>query len=256
MKIISWNVNGLRSIFEKGFLEFLEKEVPDIVCLQEIKFQSFFETKIKNYFAFFNCARRKGLWGVAIFSKKRPKRIERNLGFKRFDQEGRFLRADFKDFVLINVYLPHGGRDKRNLGFKLKSFKELRKYLKKLKEKRVILAGDFNVAHTELDLARPKENKRNIMFLPQEKKQIDKILELGFLDSFRKFYKEEKSFTWWPYSFDAKKRNLGWRIDYIFVKKELEPFLKEAGILKEIEGSDHCPIFVRMGNDLLNSQKG
>jgi exodeoxyribonuclease-3 len=249
MKIISWNVNGLKSIFKKGLLEFLEKENPDILCLQEIKFQSFFETKIKNYFAFFNCAKRKGLWGVAVFTKRKPIKVERNFGFKRVNDEGRFLKLDFKDFSLINVYLPHGGRKKENLGYKLRVFKELRKYLKKSEQKNIILAGDFNVAHTELDLARPKENKNNIMFLPQERTQIDKILKLGFLDTFRHFHKEEKVFTWWLRAFDAKKRDIGWRIDYIFVSKRLTSKLKDAFVLRDVKGSDHCPIGVEF-NDL------
>ncbi len=248
MKIISWNVNGLKSILKKGFFDFLNKENPDIVCLQEIKFQSFFETKIKNYFAFFNCAKRKGFWGVATFTKRKPIKIERILGFKRFDDEGRFLKLDFKDFSLINVYLPHGGRKKENLQYKLKAFKELRKYLKKIKDKKIILAGDFNVAHTELDLAKPKENRNNVMFLPQERVQIDKILKLGFFDTFRYLHKKEKVFTWWLKAFNCKERDIGWRIDYIFVSKSLVPRLKEAFILKDIGISDHCPIGIELEN--------
>jgi len=153
---------------------------------------------------------------------------------------------DFKDFSLINVYLPHGGRKKENLQYKLKAFKELRKYLKKIKDKKIILAGDFNVAHTELDLAKPKENRNNVMFLPQERVQIDKILKLGFFDTFRYLHKKEKAFTWWLKAFNCKERNIGWRIDYIFVSKPLISKLKKAFVLKEIEISDHCPIGIEI----------
>lgn len=248
MKIISWNVNGLKSIFEKGFFDFLERERPEILCLQEIKFQAFSEMKIKDYFAYFNCGKKKGFWGTAVFTKKKPLRIERNLGFKRFDGEGRFLRLDFNDFLLINVYLPHGGREKENMGYKLRAFRELRKYLRKIANQKIILAGDFNIAHKEIDLARPKENRENTMFTLAERKQIDKILKLGFYDSFRQFNKEGGNFTWWPYSFNARKRNLGWRIDYIFVSKLFLPRLKNSFILKEIKGSDHCPIGIKITN--------
>jgi len=244
MKIISWNINGLKSAFEKGFFEFLEKEKPDILCLQETKFLGFFETKIKDYFAYFNCAKRKGFWGTAVFTKKKPKNVERKIGFERFDSEGRFLKLDFENFSLINVYLPHGGRKKKNLGYKLKAFKELRKYLKNLKRKSLILAGDFNVAHTEKDLARPKENKNSIMFLPEERKQIDKILELGFFDSFRYLNPARKEFTWYLKTFNCKERNIDWRIDYIFLTKDFLPKIKEAKILKEIEISDHLPVSI------------
>ena len=246
MKIISWNANKLKSIFEKGFFDFLEKENPEIVCLQKIKTQALSEMKIKDYFAYFNRAKRRGMVGTAVLTKKKPLNVEKKIGFKRFDSEGRFLRVDFKDFLLINVYLPHGGREKENMGYKLKAFKELRKYLKKISNQKVILAGNFNVAHKEIDLARPKENKESAMFTLPEREQIEKIIKLGLVDSFRQFNKKGGNFTWWPPSFDTRKRNLGWRIDYIFVSKTLLPRLKDAFILKEILGSDHCPIGIEI----------
>ncbi len=252
MKIISWNVNGLRVVGKKGFWEWLEKTKPEIVCLQEIKISEsqlgFDLVYPKDYFAYFNCAKKLGYAGTAVFSKKKPLGMETKIGLERFDGEGRSLRLDFAGFSLLNLYLPHGGRQKENLGYKLKAYKYLFGYLKNLlvSQKNLILAGDFNIAHKEIDLARPKENKNNIMFTPKERKQIDRLLALGFVDSFRKFHKEGRFYTWWPYSFGARQRNLGWRIDYGFVSQRLAPKLKDAFILSQVPGSDHCPIGMRI----------
>lgn len=246
MKIISWNVNGLRAVLTKGFLNWLKKENPDILCLQEIKLQTEqlqlgFDYP-KEYLAFFNFAQKKSYAGVAVFSKIKPVIQDLKLGLKRFDNEGRFLKLNFPEFILINIYIPHGGRGKENLGYKLKVYKHLLRYLKPFKTQNVVLIGDFNIAHQEIDLARPRQNKNNIMFTPEERKQIDKIINLGFIDTFRKFHQEGGNFTWWPYFANARERNLGWRIDYTFVSKSLLPKLKNAFILPEIKGSDHCPM--------------
>lgn len=245
MKLITWNVNGIRSVYKKGFLELAEKIGADIVCLQEIKAD---ESKIPEdlvkmdgYFAYFNSAEKKGYAGTAVFTKIKPNKIIRKIGFERFDSEGRFLRLDFDDFILLNIYLPHGGRQKENLGYKLEAYDCLLKYLKRLKNKNVILAGDFNIAHSEIDLERPKSNKNNIMFTLEERAQLDRLEDLGFIDSFRKFNQEGGNYTWWPYMANARERNLGWRIDYVFVSASLRPKLKNAFILSDIFGSDHCP---------------
>lgn len=250
MKILSWNVNGIRAIYKKGFLEWFLKEKSDILCLQEIKVEEDKIPKeikeIPGYFSYFNSAQKKGYSGTAIYTKAKPKKMETKIGFKQFDDEGRFLRLDFKDFILIDFYIPHGGRDKENLNYKLKFYEYLMKYLKKIKNKPIILAGDFNIAHQEIDLARPRDNKNNIMFTSAERRKIDKILDLGFIDTFRQFYKEGGHYSWWAYFSFARRKNIGWRIDYFFVSKLLERKLKNAFILDKVTGSDHCPVGIEI----------
>jgi exodeoxyribonuclease-3 len=245
MKIISWNVNGLRAVYKRNFVKLLKDINADIVCLQEIKIQKEHLPRnlihIKNYYSYFNFAEKKGYSGVAVYTKQRPLKTEYALGIKKFDSEGRIIRLEYLDFILINIYMPHGGRQKENLGYKLDVYKYLLNYLKQIKNKRVVLIGDFNVAHQEIDLARPKYNQNNIMFTATERKNIDRIIKLGFTDAFRKFHKEGGQYTWWPYFANARERNLGWRIDYIFASKSLTPKLKDAFILQKAKGSDHCP---------------
>lgn len=229
MKILSWNVNGLRSVCKKGFCSWLEKEKPEILCLQEIKIQEkeVPENLIQfgDYHSFFNCAQKKGYSGVAIYCKRKPVLVKKNLGQERLDREGRFIQLEFDPpsggLTLINLYLPNGGRQKENLAYKLECYARLFKYLSRLKNKNVILTGDFNVAHQEIDLSRPKQNKNNTMFTPEERKQIEKLISMEFVDSFRKFHKEGGYHTWWPYMANCRKRNIGWRIDYGFVSKKL-----------------------------------
>lgn len=250
MKLISWNINGIRSIYNKGFLKWFEKVEPEILCLQEIKAnKKQINTKLihpKNYLSYFNSAKKKGYSGVAIYIKNSPLEVKNKLGIEKFDREGRILILHFDNFILINLYLPHGGRKKENLNYKLEVYSVLLNYLEKLKNKNIILIGDFNIAHKEIDLARPKENKNNIMFTEGERKQIDKLLNLGFIDTFRKLNPEDKKYTWWPYFANARQRNLGWRIDYVFISKTLLPKLKNAFILTEVKGSDHCPIGINI----------
>ena len=250
MKIVSWNVNGLRSVYKKGALDF-KKMGADIFCLQEIKAsKEQLNSELINpegYYSYFNSARKKGYSGTAVYSREKPLSWKRKMGFERFDNEGRFLSLDYPKFILINLYLPHGGCQKENLDYKLEVYDYLLGYLSKLRDKKIILVGDFNVAHEEIDLARPKQNKNNIMFTLRERKQIDKLMELGFIDSFRKFnpYKVD-SYTWWPYFANARARNLGWRIDYVFVAENGAADLKSAFIWKDILGSDHCPVGVEI----------
>ncbi|MBU2265091.1 exodeoxyribonuclease III [Patescibacteria group bacterium] len=264
MKIISWNVNGLRAVHKKGFLEWLQKSKADIVCLQEIKAQmDKVPAELLNpagYLAFYNPAARPGYSGTVVFTKQRPLKVITKIGFEQFDNEGRMLCLDFSDFILINLYLPHGGRSKENLGYKLEVYKYLFKYLKNLdsrwnlprtairggNDRRVVLVGDFNIAHEEIDLARPKENQNNIMFTPEERLQIEKLVKMGFTDTFRQLHPSDKKYTWWPYFANARARDLGWRIDYAFVSKNLAPKLKRAEILTAVAGSDHCPIKVEI----------
>jgi len=251
MKIISWNVNGLRAVYKRGFLKWLTKSRADIVCLQELKAQAAQIPadllKPKNYSAYFNFASKKGYAGVAVYTKTKPVKTAKRLGLKRFDQEGRFLKLEYPKFTLINLYLPHGGRQKENLDYKLEVYQRLLNYLKRIKDQNLILIGDFNIAHQEIDLARPKDNRNNIMFTPAEREQLDQLISLGFTDTFRKFNQRGGHYTWWPYFAKARQRNLGWRIDYAFVSKKLAPKLKDAFILSKVPGSDHCPIGIQIG---------
>jgi len=263
MKIISWNVNGLRAVEKRGFLEWLRKSQTDIVCLQEIKAtMDKVPAELINpagYFSFYNPATKPGYAGTAVFTKHQPLKVIDKMGLARFDNEGRILRLDFPNFILINLYLPHGGRDQGNLGYKLEVYEYLFKYLKNLdsphpnpplrrgrEEKPVVLIGDFNIAHEEIDLARPKQNTKNIMFTPEERLRLDKLVKMGFTDTFRQLHPDEPKYTWWPYFANARQRNLGWRIDYAFASTSLAPKIKKAEILTAKTGSDHCPIEVEI----------
>jgi len=250
MKMLSLNVNGIRAIHKKGFLEWILKENPDILCLQEIKAEEAQIPKelqeIPGYFLYVNSAQKKGYSGTAIYTKIKPEKVEKNIGLKQFDEEGRFLRLDFKDFILINFYIPNGGQNKENMDYKLKAYDFLLNYLNELKNKKVILAGDFNIAHQEIDLAQPKENQDSVMFTPEERQQIDKILNLRFIDTFRQLHSEGNNYTWWAYYSFARQKGLGWRIDYFFVSDSLRKQLKEAFILNSVAGSDHCPVGIEV----------
>jgi exodeoxyribonuclease-3 len=246
MKIISWNVNGIRAVYKRNFLNWMKESRADIVCLQETKAQpnqlSGDLIKLDNFYSYFNSADKKGYSGVAVYTKQTPIFVQSELGIERFDNEGRMLKFKYKDFVLINLYLPHGGRQKENLNYKLKVYDYLLEYLKKIINEKVVLIGDFNIAHQEIDLARPKQNKNNIMFTSKERERINKIIKLGFMDTFRQFHKEGGHYTWWPYFAKARERNLGWRIDYVFTSAKTTLKLKNAFIMKNVQGSDHCPI--------------
>jgi len=245
MKITTWNVNGIRAAHKKGFLRWLKKDKSDIVCLQEIKAKKNQLPKkilnLKQYEIIVCDANRPGYAGTMVLTKNRPKPIKEKINYKKFNKEGRIVALNYVNFTLINLYMPHGARDKSKLGHKLKSYEELFLFINKLKNKNIILAGDFNIAHKEIDLARPKHNKNNIMFTPEERERITKLHSLGFVDTYRKLHPQGKKYTWWPYFANARTRNLGWRIDYIFVTHQLIKKLKSAKILTKITGSDHCP---------------
>jgi len=220
------------------------------VCVQEVKAQAssvpqdLFSGSRYSFIA--NYAMRPGYSGVGVYAKKKPEKIGTKLGHARFDDEGRMVRLDYPDITFIGLYLPNGSRDKRDMGYKLELYGQLFEYLKKIKGKNIVLAGDFNVAHEEIDLARPKENKNNTMFTPEERKQIDILESLGFVDSFRKLHGEGGNYSWWPYFANARERNLGWRIDYVFISKNIAPRLENAFILPSVMGSDHCPVGIEI----------
>ncbi|MDD3679384.1 MAG: exodeoxyribonuclease III [Candidatus Shapirobacteria bacterium] len=248
MKIVSWNVNGLRAIYQKDFLVNLEKINPDIIGLQEIKAQENQLpqklNQIPGYQLILNSAKRPGYSGTAVYTKITPRVINKTLGFKRFDDEGRLTELQFDDFILMNLYLPNGGRQKQDMQYKMTVYDKLFSYLKN--KKKLILIGDFNIAHKEIDLARPKDNENNTGFTPEERKRIDYLLALGFEDTFRMFNKNRGNYSFWVYFAQARARNIGWRIDYCFVGRDLAGSVKKAFILKRITGSDHCPVGIEL----------
>jgi exodeoxyribonuclease-3 len=245
MRIYSWNVNGIRSVIQKGFLPWLEKSNADFVCVQELKAQ---ERDIPKeishhhlYHFFGSYAEKKGYSGVGIFAKEKPLSVKTHIGFPQFDSEGRIVELTYKDFVLIGTYIPNGSRDKKNLEYKLALYDSLIAYLSQIK-KPIILLGDFNIAHEEIDLARPKENKDNIMFTPEEREKISKLIHAGFVDTYRVFHKSGGVYSWWSYIGHARTKNIGWRIDYVFISKKLLLNLRGAFIEDHTYGSDHCPV--------------
>jgi exodeoxyribonuclease-3 len=252
MKIISWNVNGIRAVHRKGNFDWLIKESPDIFCIQETKATpDQLPEEVRNpkgYHSYFNAPDvKKGYSGVAIYSKTEPLKVEYGINGKK-DPEGRILVAHYKDFVLINAYFPNGGGGPERLAYKLKFYKEFLQYIEKLrKQKPVIFCGDVNTAHKEIDLARPKENEKNTGFLPEERAWLDEVVWAGHVDIFRHFYPNKKeAYTYWDMKTFARDRNVGWRIDYFFVSNEFLKKAKKTSILSDILGSDHCPIVLEL----------
>jgi len=250
MRLLSWNVNGIRACIKKGFTEWLEKESPDILCLQETKahpeqLNAFIEG-LKVYKTYWNNPVRKGYAGVAIFSGVEPVSVSRDFGPRAFDTEGRMLGIDYGEFILLNVYFPNGGMGEHRLKYKLRFYDEFLKFIDGLKNRNIIVCGDVNTAHTEIDLARPRENEMVTGFLPEERAWIDKLISHGYLDTFRYFDKTPGQYTWWDYKTAARERNVGWRIDYFFVSTRLSQKLEKAFILSDITGSDHCPIGIEI----------
>ena len=247
MKIINWNVNGIRACERKGLIEFMLKEDADIYCLQETKIsEDKLEPKflqIKKYYAYFNFAEKKGYSGVAIYSKIKPINIKKGLGIEKFDREGRVLTLEFEKFFLINVYFPNSQHELKRLGYKLEFDKELLKFANNLKkQKHIIITGDFNVAHKEIDLKNPKANMQNPGFTIEERNAFSEFINNGYIDVFREFDKSPDKYTWWSYRFNARAKNIGWRIDYFLVDRKFMSFVKNCVILENVLGSDHCPI--------------
>jgi len=252
MKLVSWNVNGLRSLAKNGYWEtFLKTLKPDIFCLQETKAapEQLPEDMLtpKGYSSFFSSSQvKKGYSGVALYSKIEPLTVIYGMGKKEFDQEGRLVGGEYEDFWLLNVYFPNAGQGPERLDFKLRYYDAFLAFAKKLREQKpVIFCGDINTAHEEIDLARPKENEENTGFLPEERAWLDEVVNEGFVDVYRHFYpKKTGAYTYWDLYTFARERNVGWRIDYFFVSPELTKRLKKAEIHPNIFGSDHCPISI------------
>jgi len=248
LRLISWNVNGLRAAHRKGFLEWFLRERPDILCLQETKAspeQLPAELKeIAGYRAYFAAAERKGYSGVASYTNVEPVEVENGFGPKRFDREGRTQVLDFGDFLLFNVYFPNGKASAERLRYKMAFYDAFLKHVDKLRARgeSIVICGDVNTAHKEIDLARARENEKTSGFLPEERAWLDKFVARGFVDAFRMFNREPGQYTWWDQKTRARERNVGWRIDYFFVSENFEDNVKAAYILPEVMGSDHCPI--------------
>jgi exodeoxyribonuclease-3 len=253
LEIYSWNINGLRAVVRKNFLEFIEKEDPDILAIQETKLQEEqIPDEVKNlsqYHQYWNFAEKKGYSGVAVLTKQKPERVEYSIGDAGYDTEGRLLILYFSDFVLINCYFPNGKMNDERLQYKLNYYELMFNLMQKLRKDGydVVVCGDYNTAHKEIDLANPERNKDISGFLPIERKWLDKLVDNSWVDTFRQFNQEPKQYSWWTYRFGARKRNVGWRIDYFFVNKDFMKNVKSAFIRQDIMGSDHCPIGVEIG---------
>jgi len=247
-KILSWNVNGYRAVLKKGFGDFLLGSKADIVGLQEVKAcpeqLGGGDADFKGYGSAWNCAERKGYSGVAAFFRKQPLEITKGFGEPRFDSEGRVLTLAYEEFYLLNVYFPNGGQGPERLKYKLDFYDAFLDHIEGLRKtgKAVIFCGDVNTAHNEIDLARPKENVENSGFMPVERAWLDKITGRGWVDTFREKHPEPGQYTWWDYKTRARERNVGWRIDYFFINREKASLVKDAFILPEVQGSDHCPV--------------
>ncbi len=253
MKLISWNVNGIRAVHKKGALAEIFNTNADIIGIQETKAtpdQLVVDIiSPPGYFSFFDSAKeRKGYSGVAVYTKIQPEKVEYGLGQDEYDLEGRCLILHFKDFVFVTAYFPNGGRDAGHFQFKLRYYEEFLKKMNKLKKKydTVIFCGDLNVAHNEIDLARPKENANSIGFLPIERAWVDKVQMHGYADTFRTLHPKEIKYSWWDQKTGSRGRNVGWRIDYFFVNQEVMANVKKADILGEIMGSDHAPVVLEI----------
>ncbi len=250
MKLISWNVNGLRAVYKKGFMEFFKEVNADIFCIQETKVQEGqIELELKGYNQYFNYANRKGYSGTAIFTKNTPEEVTKGIGIKEHDQEGRIITLKFKKFYLVNCYTPNSGRELARLDYRMTWEEAFKQYLENLdKDKPVILCGDLNVAHKEIDLKNPKTNRKNAGFTDEEREKMTNLLNSGFTDSYRHLYpNRENSYTWWSYMGNARAKNVGWRIDYFLTSNRISKNIRESYIYDKILGSDHCPIGLEIG---------
>lgn len=252
MRIISWNVNGIRAALRSGFSEWLKREDHDIVCLQEVKagwdqveaqFKPF-----KEYTIIWNAAAKAGYSGVAVLTKETPRSTCLGLGISEFDNEGRVIILEFDNFYLYNIYFPNGQRDQSRLDYKMRFYDVFLDHAEKLRKsgKAILSCGDFNTAHKEIDLKNPKANEKTSGFLPVERAWMDKFVKRGYVDTFRMFNPEPEQYTWWTYRFEARKRNIGWRIDYFFIDEEHQSLIQKAFIQSDITGSDHCPIGIEI----------
>lgn len=245
MKFISWNVNGLRAVFGKGFPDIIKELDADFVCLQETKMQAGqLDAELPTYTSYWNFAEKKGYSGTAIYTRHEPLSVAYGIDIPEHDTEGRVITLEYPDFYLVTVYVPNSQDDLRRLGYRVTWEDAFRAYLKGLdKKKPVIVCGDLNVAHKEIDLKNPKSNRKNAGFTDEERGKFQELLDAGFVDTFRHFYPDQRDiYSWWSYRFKARERNSGWRIDYFVTSERLVPRLTSAKIHTEIYGSDHCPV--------------
>ena len=245
MKLISWNVNGIRACINKGFLDFFKEADADIFCIQESKVsENQVKLELEGYYQYWNYANRRGYSGTAVFTKKEPLSVTKGIGIEEHDKEGRVITLEFEDFYFVTVYTPNSQRELARLDYRMTWEDAFRGYLMGLDEKKgVIVTGDMNVAHKEIDLKNPKTNRRNAGFTDEERNQFTNLLEAGFIDSFRYFYPDKTdAYSWWSYMGNAREKNVGWRIDYFCVTENLKDRMVDAKIYPEIFGSDHCPI--------------
>ena len=245
MKLLSWNVNGIRACLTKGFSDFFKQADADVFCLQETKCQQGqVELEFEGYKSYWNSAEKKGYSGTAIFTKKEPINVIYGIGKEEHDKEGRVITLEFENYYIVTIYTPNSKKELERLAYRMEWEDEIRKYLLHLNEKKpVIMCGDLNVAHKEIDLKNPKTNRRNAGFTDEERNKMTELLNAGFVDTFRYVYPEKtESYTWWSYIGQARTRNAGWRIDYFITSKQIEKKIKDAIIYSEIYGSDHCPV--------------
>ena len=245
MKLISWNVNGLRACIQKGFLDFFHETDADIFCIQESKLQEGqIDLPLPGYFSYWNYAKKKGYSGTAIFTKKEPLNVTYGIGIEEHDKEGRVITLEYPDFYMITCYTPNSQNELARLPYRMQWEDDFRAYLKRLDgSKPVILCGDLNVAHEEIDLKNPKTNRKNAGFSDEEREKMTKLLDAGFTDTFRYFYPDtEQIYSWWSYRFRAREKNAGWRIDYFITSKRMNDKLTGAKIHTDVFGSDHCPV--------------
>ncbi len=253
LRITSWNVNGLRAALKKGAAAWWQAEAPDVLCLQEVRafpdqLPDDVRRALESDFAIWYPAERPGYSGVATFSRLEPLKVVRGLGEPRFDVEGRVIETRFPAFTLFNVYFPNGGRDHSRVPYKLDFFARLLEICdaRRAAGEQVIVCGDFNIAHREIDLANPRENVNTTGFLPAERLWIDRYLKRGFVDAYRALYPERVQYTWWTYRFRARQRNIGWRIDYFLVSQGLMPLVRDVVVHHDVQGSDHCPVSLEL----------
>ncbi len=245
MKLISWNVNGLRAVLKKGFEDFFYSEDADIFCIQETKMQEgqIEDFNLKGYLQYWNSAEKKGYSGTAIFTKKEPKSVSYGIGIEEHDHEGRVITLEYDKFYLVNIYTPNSKRELERLSYRMVWEDEIRKYLINLNSKKpVVMCGDLNVAHQEIDLKNPKTNRGNAGFTDEERSKMTELLNAHFTDSFRFVYPEKISYSWWSYMGHAREKNIGWRIDYFIVSEDIKERIKDAKIYEDVYGSDHCPV--------------
>ncbi|WP_068267807.1 exodeoxyribonuclease III [Caviibacter abscessus] len=254
-KLVSWNVNGFRAVLTKGFMEFLKKENPDIIGLQEIKLQDGqIDFPLENYYTYWNYAQKKGYSGTAVFTKEKPINVTYGIGIEEHDTEGRVITLEYPTYYFITVYTPNSKTELERLDYRMIWEDEFRNYLNKLNEnKPVIVCGDLNVAHKEIDLKNPKTNTRSAGFTIEERTKFTKLLENGYTDTFRYFYPDkEQIYSWWSYRMRAREKNTGWRIDYFITSNSLNSNLIDAKILTDVMGSDHCPVELIISLDNLS----